>query len=150
MVANAFDKARERHKFAIWAYVFMPEHVHVIVWPKGEYLIETIRQSIKQPIARKALRMFEHNNSGWLSKLTLHSRPNAKPVRRFWQKGPGYDRNIVEPLTLVKMVDYIHANPVRRGLCERPMDWRWSSAGQFLDEGSSALLVDRIPPEWLS
>ena len=26
------------------------------------------------------------------------------------------------------MIEYIHANPVRRGLVERAEDWEWSSA----------------------
>jgi hypothetical protein len=27
------------------------------------------------------------------------------------------------------MIDYVHANPVRKGLVVRPADWKWSSAG---------------------
>jgi hypothetical protein len=30
-------------------------------------------------------------------------------------------------------IDYIHLNPVRRGLCERAIDWRWSSARYYAD-----------------
>jgi putative transposase len=31
-------------------------------------------------------------------------------------------------------MEYIHMNPVRRGLCERAVDWRWSSARYYLDD----------------
>jgi putative transposase len=48
--------------------------------------------------------------------------------RRFWQPGGGYDRNITSTEALRAMIDYIHANPVRRGLVARPEDWEWSSA----------------------
>ncbi|MEK6261121.1 MAG: hypothetical protein AABP62_21185 [Planctomycetota bacterium] len=40
----------------------------------------------------------------------------------------GCDRNAFEIATVHAMIDYIHANPVRRGLVERPTDWEWSSA----------------------
>jgi putative transposase len=50
---------------------------------------------------------------------------------RFWQPGGGYDRNITSIETLHAMIDYIHANPVRRGLVTRAEDWQWSSAGWF-------------------
>jgi len=30
-----------------------------------------------------------------------------------------------------KAVQYVHENPVRRGLVERPEDWRWSSARAY-------------------
>jgi hypothetical protein len=46
------------------------------------------------------------------------------------------------------MLDYLHENPVRKGLVTRAQDWLWSSAGYFLG-GSSPLVIDAIPPEWL-
>ena len=46
----------------------------------------------------------------------------------FWQCGGGYDRNATEPRTLLQMIDYIHNNPVRRGLVAKATDWIWSSA----------------------
>jgi putative transposase len=51
--------------------------------------------------------------------------------------------------TLMRMVDYLHDNPIRRGLVERVEDWPWSSAAWFLGLGASPLVPDRIPPEWV-
>ncbi|WP_310821328.1 hypothetical protein [Stratiformator vulcanicus] len=51
--------------------------------------------------------------------------------------------------TLLKMVDYIHANLLRRGLVERPTDWKCSSAAELIDERPGPLRVDRVPPDWL-
>ncbi len=48
--------------------------------------------------------------------------------RRFWQPGGGYDRNVIERHTVQEMIDYIQANPMRRGLVQRAIDWRWSRA----------------------
>jgi putative transposase len=47
---------------------------------------------------------------------------------RFWQPGGRYDRNITSTEVLRAVIDYIHANPVRRGLVARAEDWEWSSA----------------------
>jgi hypothetical protein len=47
---------------------------------------------------------------------------------RFWQPGGGYDRNITSSEALRAVIDYIPANPVRRGLVARAEDWEWSSA----------------------
>ncbi len=33
---------------------------------------------------------------------------------RHWQEGPGYDRNLTKPTTILAAIDYIHLNPVRR------------------------------------
>ena len=50
----------------------------------------------------------------------------------FWQPGGGYDRNITSTEALRAMIDYIHANPVRRGLVARVEDWEWSSARWYV------------------
>ena len=56
---------------------------------------------------------------------------------------------VILPVTLMNMIDYIHANPVRRGLVERASDWEWSSAAFLQIGGDSLIPVNRIPPEWV-
>ncbi len=51
---------------------------------------------------------------------------------RFWQRGGGYDRTLTNAATIANAIDYIHLNPVRDGLCQRPEDWVWSSAQEHL------------------
>ncbi|PKK82504.1 MAG: hypothetical protein CVT49_13190 [candidate division Zixibacteria bacterium HGW-Zixibacteria-1] len=47
-------KAREKHSFDLWAYVFMPNHVHLLIYPNTKkYSIARILTSIKQPVSRK-------------------------------------------------------------------------------------------------
>ena len=60
------------------------------------------------------------------ARITVHEGQRVR--RRFWQPGGGYDRNVVELSTVQQMIDYIHANPVRRGLVQRAIDWEYSSA----------------------
>ena len=55
----------------------------------------------------------------------------------------------MEPKALAAMLDYLHMNPVRRGLVERASDWRWSSAGWYEGKTSCPLVPDPIPPEWV-
>jgi hypothetical protein len=40
------------------------------------------------------------------------------------------------------MIEYIHANPVRRGLVQRPEDWKWSSSGWA--DGKNMLRPDAV------
>lgn len=61
-----------------------------------------------------------------LERITV--REGSRLRRRFWQPGGGYDRNITSIEALRAMIDYLHANPVRRGLVARAEDWDWSSA----------------------
>jgi putative transposase len=148
-LAEAIEAARSRRNFAVWAFVFMPEHVHMIVWPKClDYRVADILSAVKEPVGRRAVNYLVEHAPHWLPRITRAR--GQRTERLFWQPGGGFDRNIVEPTTLITMIDYLHANPVRRGLVERASDWRWSSASWWYEEENPCdLIPDRIPPEWL-
>ena len=72
---------------------------------------------------------------------------NARqPARHFWQAGPGYDANLYELESMYKAIDYIHNNPVRRGLVAHAADWPWSSARDWAGLGCPYINVDRTLP----
>ena len=52
-----------------------------------------------------------------------------------------------DPGAIHATIDYIHANPMRAGLVERPEHWRASSAAYFAGAGRPPLApdVDSIP-----
>jgi len=140
-LAEAIDEARNSLDFALWAYVFMPEHVHLLIWPRRpEYDTGIILKKIKEPVGRKAVEHLRAHAPAWLSRISVQR--GKRLERRFWQAGGGFDRNVMEPHTLLAMIEYIHANPVRRGLVSRPEDWKWSSAGWVA--GKSSLKPDPI------
>ena len=148
-LATAIDQARARYDFALWAYVFMPEHVHLVVYPRRQvYDIRQIRTAIKEPVGRQAMAYMEENAPEWLPRVTV--RRGHRTERRFWQAGGGYDRNIWEVQTLMAVIEYVHANPVRRGLVVQAADWKWSSAGWLEQVWRNLLVPDPIDPKQLS
>jgi putative transposase len=146
-LAEAIERARADLDLALWAYVFMPEHVHLIVHPRRpDYDMASILRAIKEPVGRRATSYLKWHAPEWLPRIT--EARGRKLERHVWQPGGGFDRNITEPGTLALMLDYLHLNPVRRGLVERAREWRWSSAAWFEGREDCPLLPDRIPPEW--
>jgi hypothetical protein len=63
----------------------------------------------------------------------IRERP-GKQVFRFWQEGPGCDRNLFQPDSIQASINYIHQNPVEKKLCKRAIAWKWSSARYYLAE----------------
>ena len=117
--------AREIHNFDLWAYVIMHEHVHLLIWPrKDDYSISKILTTIKQPVSKTFIFNVKKENPG-----LLHSMATGEKKRpyRMWLAGGGYDRNLDTNRALTSSVEYIHGNPVRRGLVENPEEWEWSS-----------------------
>lgn len=140
-LVEAIGAARQRHAFDLWAYFFMPDHVHLIVYPRrDDYSISRILLSIKQPVSRRAIHYLKLHHPEDLHLMATGQR--ARPYH-FWQKGGGYDRNITRVETLVETVRYIHANPVRRGLVATPEQWRYSSAAEWDGNQPGPLAIDR-------
>jgi putative transposase len=146
-LAEAIQEARQSQAFWLWAFVFMPDHVHLIIYPyREEYDMGRILETIKRPVGEKAIRHLRRIDSPWLARLTRQR--GSRTERLFWQSGGGYDRNITSPRTLPKMIDYLHENPLRKGLVVDPREWNWSSVRHY-EGGESPLTIDPIPAEWL-
>ncbi len=139
-VIDALARFPREYEFDLWAYVIMPEHMHVIVAPRhDEYDMSDFLKSFKQSVSRKAINYLRRYNPDGLRLLATGMKDSPYA---FWMDGPGYDRNVIKLKTLNKMVEYVHMNPVRRGLVEAPEDWAWSSAGEWLEPGSGPVPLD--------
>ena len=141
-LAEAIDEARQCTSFDLWAYVFMPEHVHLLILPAKDVAIGSILRAVKQRVARRAVPWVQQYAPAFLSRMA-ERRPDGRVIHRFWQPGGGYDRNIWSSQEIWEKVQYIHANPVRRGLVEHPKDWPWSSWRSWNEGVDGALRIDR-------
>ena len=138
---EAIETARRKHNFAVLAYVVMPEHAHLVILALVQhYDVALVLKAIKQPVARRAKRFLEDQDSTWLQRLTIVR--GSRTVFRFWQTGPGYDRNVKNESDLWEKIRYIHDNPVKRGLVLTPEAWEWSSARWW--HGQTSLSVDKM------
>ena len=154
MLSASVQRAVVHHRYGLIAFVFMPEHVHLLVLPQREASsIPALLNAIKRPCSYRIKQLLMDSKSDLLEKLTVHQRPGVTTFR-FWQEGPGFDRNITEAKTIEDAINYFHNNPVKRGLCERATDWKWSSARSFLlpetplDPALPPLT--KLPPEYLA
>jgi len=120
--AEHLELARRRDRFALFAWVVMPEHVHLILWPR-EVTVSRTLLVLKRTFAREVLRRWRDLNAPILSRLQ-----DDQGRLRFWQRGGGYDRNIRDRDELQRKIAYVNENPVRRGLVDRATEWEWSSA----------------------
>ncbi len=105
-----FDGARYR----LLAWVVMPNHVHVLFQPIEGWTMARIVASWKSFTGRR------------LSSL-LSAPPGADGVHRVWHR-EYWDRFIRDERHFYAAREYIHTNPVKAGLVQRPEAWEWSSA----------------------
>jgi putative transposase len=126
---TALDGARKEFDYEVWAYVIMPEHVHVLANPRQRaYDIQAFRTKLKKDSGLLGM-SFIRADPVTLANLAV--KEGSLLRHRFWQDGKGYDRNLWTPHLIWKSIRYIHGNPVQRGLCETPAEWPWSSYRWF-------------------
>jgi putative transposase len=131
-LARCIDAAGEELEMRLAAFVFMPEHVHLLVVPMiCEPAIDRYLARLKQPFSKWVKCRLMEMKSALVDRLTVQERP-GKTCFRFWQEGPGYDRNMTTAAGIESAIEYLHMNPVRRGLVPRAVDWKWSSASWYL------------------
>ena len=116
------EQTRARHQAKIYAYVLMPEHVHLLMNEPPTILVAQFLKALKQATSR------------WL----------RDDRERFWQDRY-FDGNIRGEAARSEVIRYIHRNPVKRGLVASPEQYRWSSLRHYAtgDRG-----VVKIESEW--
>jgi len=138
---DAMERARKEHEFDLWAYAIMSNHAHLLIFPRREnYDMGKIETAIKVSVSRRALAYLRTYNPKGLRHLATG---HVHTPYRFWTSGNGYDKNVTALPATNAIADYIHNNPVRAGLCANPEDWEWSSAREWMNEGSGPVRIDR-------
>ena len=97
-------------KYKLLHWVVMPNHVHILIQPNDGISLSSIVHSAKSYTANRANELL--NRSG-----------------RFWSI-ESYDRYIRDGRHFGNTVRYIHENPVKAGLCDKPEDWKFSCASR--------------------
>jgi len=99
---ESLECMRRRYAFVVVGYVVMPEHVHLLVNEPKLGALDRAIQALKLSVARKQRRS------------------------PFWQ-ARYHDFNVWNPEKTTEKLDYMHRNPVKRGLVAAPDEWEWSS-----------------------
>jgi len=107
---DCLAEACSRHTCCVHAYVFMTNHVHLLMTPDDEGGIGKVMQSVGRRYVQYFNFTYQRTGTLW------EGRYKATPVDT--------DRYL---LTCYR---YIELNPVRAGLVSEPRAYRWSSHGQ--------------------
>ena len=126
LLRESFRYVMQRHPFKIDAIVILPEHLHCI-WtlPDGDSNFPTRWRLIKSYFSR-------HCDAQYHGKMTSSRQKKKEQTlwqRRFWE------HQIQTEQDLVHHIDYIHYNPVKHGLVNVPLAWKYSSFHRYVHQG---------------
>jgi putative transposase len=116
------EQTRSCHRARVYAYVLMPEHIHLLMNEPPRILVGQFLKALKQITSRKL----------------------RGDRRQFWQDRY-FDANIHGETARSEVILYIHRNPVKRGLVASPEQCRWSSFNYY---ATGIRGVVEIESEW--
>ena len=145
IVCQALDEARKSGGFLLFAYVIMPDHLHVLTsQPKTS---ADVLRRLKGITARRVIDYLKANNFERSLEKLRHPEWKREHKYSLWQQ----EKNVLaifSEAVFMQKVNYIHLNPVRANLVERAIDYKWSSAriwqGCPLENEPLRVDIDRI------
>jgi putative transposase len=116
LLRGAVRRAHQRAPFHIDAWVVLPEHMHCL-WtlPEGDCNYPGRWYAIKA-VFSKSLPNIEHRSAAMI----------RRGERGIWQRRY-WEHTVRDERDYAAHMDYIHFNPVKHGLAEKPADWPFSS-----------------------
>ncbi len=144
LIADSLDCMRLRKRLKLYAFVVMPNHIHVIIQCYAEAPLADIIRDLKKHIADRMIRHYRaEENQPALDLLALAVKRTGKQRYKVWEDGYNA-KEIFSPEFLRQKMNYIHNNPCQShwNLAERPEDYVWSSARFYLLEESAIIPLD--------
>ena len=117
-------EANERLSLRILGYALMPNHFHLVLWPRGDGDLSRWMQWLLTSHVRRYHRHYQSSGHVWQGRF------KAFPIEQ--------DEHL---LTVLR---YVERNPLRAGLARRAEEWAWSSL-PWRTSGKRPLLLSDWP-----
>ena len=132
VLAESITYSRNNKGLELYAYCFMPNHVHLIFRSKNGTPSALLRD-IKKYTAKKLLSTIKNHRKEsrkeWLLEMFEKAGKHNCNITKyqFWQHH-NHPIELWSTAVIRQKVMYIHQNPVKAGFVCRPVEWKWSSA----------------------
>ena len=139
IVLDEINAARRKFDLAVFAYVIMPNHVHLVIYPRSPVEMGKVIGEIKSLSAKRIFASWREQDNSMLTRLRSPRKDKSK--RAFWL-AKCFDHNCRTIETIKEKLVYCHNNPVKAGLVANAGEWKWSSYKWYHGDRSGQLAID--------
>jgi REP element-mobilizing transposase RayT len=141
IIVHALLYCRAHKGLNIFGWVILDNHFHAILVAPD--LSRTITD-LKKFTAREILALLQRDRCEWLLNQLRYFRAKHKAasVHQVWQEG-AHPQAIRTDEMMMQKLEYLHNNPIKRGLVASPEHWRYSSAHEWLKGAEPVLRCDQ-------
>ena len=142
IMLNTMKHYQKNNDLLIYAYVFMPDHFHMVI---SNADVSKIMQSAKKFSAKEIIKNLRTDENEIVLKEFRESKPEHKTTSKHqvWQES-FHPQEIISYEMLRQKIEYIHYNPVRKNLVEKAEDWKYSSAIDYYTDKKGYLDIVRL------
>jgi REP element-mobilizing transposase RayT len=140
ILVDSLHFCREHKALKIYAWVVLDNHFHAILAAPD---LGTVLAELKRFTARRILEQLRADGREWLLNQLHYFRAAHKThsEHQVWQEG-SHPQSIRSDEMMLQKLEYLHNNPVKRGLVLAAEHWRYSSAHAWLEGGQPLLRCD--------
>jgi len=142
ILINALRFCQKEKGLKIFYYVILDNHFHLIT---SGHKLSNIMLSLKRFTAQEIIKQLKTDKKEWLiNQLHFYKKRYKKDSSyQVWQEG-FHPQFMSSNEILNQKIEYIHYNPVKRGLVNKPECWRYSSACNKDWEGNEIIQLDEF------
>jgi len=142
------EEVRQKMHCLLIGWVLMPDHFHLLFKPQPADSASVAIKELKEETAKRILKTLRENlHHPWcrktLPRLRLPPTVHDESHFRLWQRR-FHPFNVFTEEKRREKLNYMHNNPVKRGLVKFPSDWPWSSWRYYFLHDTSVLRMDRL------
>lgn len=150
IIVENLDYCQKHKGLEIYAWVIMSNHIHLLLKSNKEELSNTLRD-FKSYTSKRIIEEIEigkESRQDWMLQLFKNAAYKHKRNSgyQFWTH-ENHAEIVYSNSFLESKIDYIHHNPVRAGIVDKPEEYKYSSAIDYAG-GKGLLLVEKVMLRW--
>lgn len=140
IIIESLEYCRAHKGLKVHAWVILDNHLHAILAAPD---LSRVLADFKRHTAQRLMEQLEAEGCEWLLNQFRYNRAahKAESERQVWQEG-SHPQALVSDAIFDQKLEYLHNNPVKRGLVAAPEHWRYSSAHEWCPGAEPVLRCD--------
>jgi REP element-mobilizing transposase RayT len=139
---DSLNYYRYQYNCKLIGYVIMPDHIHLLIWPKVEKVITDFMRDFKRFTSGRITRQAKvEGRMDWVEKFEEAGTETERAEYKVWQDS-FWEQSIYTEQFLNQKLNYIHLNPVRAGLCAAAQDYPYSSYRNYDLDDNQLIEID--------
>ncbi len=146
IITDSLQFCRENKGLLVHGYVVMPTHLHLIGSADDQHDLSGTMRDFRRHTSKAITAQLEADENRlflYVLGKAAEAQGRADTKYKVWSDDLHPESLVSEKFFLQKL-NYIHDNPVRKGLVTRPEHWCYSSARAWIEEVPEPIEIDLL------